>query len=245
MFDFFQDNFDTNTLGIVTYKLFFQNDVVSNDILEKRLNEISKPSMICCVTPFNQVNLELLHNNGFKLISTKNIYKNNVELLPINNKGFSKEFTLVRKTSGELINLDLDFSDMINTIAEKGRYSKDSLIPKDKALTIYKEWINNSINHDFADEIILVLLKEKIAGMITLKIVDSKGSIDLIIVDPSFQRRGIGNVLLFETRKYLMNNDIKEIVVETEGENIGANKFYQRNGFLLHDFRFVFHKHIL
>ena len=35
----------------------------------------------------------------------------------------------------------------------------------------------------------------------------------------------------------------REVVVTTEGENVPANRLYQKNGFLVTEVSFVFHRH--
>jgi ribosomal protein S18 acetylase RimI-like enzyme len=244
MFKFYQDSFDTRILGKSAYKLIIPAEGISSERLASLLSEIEKPSMICCFTPYDPLTVELLYTSGFRFISTKNVYIKKTDATSLEAQTIYGSFKLVRLSKDELGGHQLDFSRMVSTIAAKGRYSKDIRIPEDKPLMVYREWINNSIHNSFADEVMILLSDQTIAGMITLKIREENGTIDLIIVDPAFQGMGIGKRLLTESQQYFSEIGAKALLVETEAENIGSNIFYQRNGFILQDFQLVFHKHI-
>lgn len=244
MVRFYQDIFDTRILGKPAYKLIIPAEGISSERLASQLSEIEKPSMICCFTPFDHLTVELLYTLGFRFISTKNVYLKKTDTLTFDEKSISGSLKLIRLSKGEFDGLHLDFSRMVSTIAVKGRYSKDIRIPADKPLMVYREWINNSIHNGFADEVMILMYDQTIAAMIALKIREERGAIDLIIVDPVFQGMGIGKRLLNVSQQYFSEIGVKALMVETEAENIGSNIFYQRNGFILHDFQLVFHKHI-
>lgn len=244
MIDFYKDNFDSRLLGISAYKLILSTASIADDQIMQIINSFDESSMICCITPFCPSNIELLQRTGFRFISTKNVYKKNLNAPQVTQKYTVEGYKLIKLSMGQLWDKELDFSRMVSTIAPKGRYAKDELIPPEIPILVYSEWIYNSIHNAFADEVVILLSENTVAGMITLKLISGNGSIDLIIVDPLFQGKGIGNILLLEAHKYFLASEVNQILVETEAENIISNIFYQRNRFVLHDFKLVFHKHI-
>ena len=79
----------------------------------------------------------------------------------------------------------------------------------------------------------------------TLKVKDGIGDIDLIGVLSAFQGKGFGSFLLLQAVSSFQSNNIRDIVVVTEGENIPANALYQLNGFVLSSVALAYHRHSL
>lgn len=237
-----QDYFDTEMLNKPAFKL--------NLTGIKSLNEIdfTSPSlkgdyMICCFTDFNSQIIRNLQIEGYKFISTKNTYLlSSISTLEKALKEKQRS-DILRFSENSQVGTQLDYSDLMQTIAEKGRYFKDHLISKEKAYNVYSHWINNSLHNGFADEAIYFEENGIMQGLITLKEREGFACIDLIIVNPSLQGKGIGLALLAKFVDVMKERGLSKILVETEAENIEANRFYQRNGFRLENFQLVFHKH--
>ncbi|KKP32570.1 MAG: hypothetical protein UR23_C0058G0005 [Candidatus Roizmanbacteria bacterium GW2011_GWA2_32_13] len=82
--------------------------------------------------------------------------------------------------------------------------------------------------------------KNKIIGFITLKLIGGKCLIDLIAVNPKYQNKGVGTLLISKAIKSF--SDYK-ITVGTEAENIKAVNFYLKNNFKIVDYYLIFHRH--
>ena len=127
-------------------------------------------------------------------------------------------------------------------IGATSRYFHDSAIPKIYAERLYVRWIENSLK-GYADECFMVMRGGRLAGLITLKIKEAAGYIDLIGVGENYQGIGLGGVLASRSIEYFKSKNIKNIFVVTEGENLQANIFYQKNGFITQNVELVYHKH--
>lgn len=112
-------------------------------------------------------------------------------------------------------------------------YFNDPNIPLKKAEAIYQKWVSNSLD-GFADYVIIVRLKRKIVGYITLRIknLDEKafGIIDLIAVEENYRGRGIGKMLVIEGIKKICNK-IGTLYVSTQISNMPGLRLYEGLGF--------------
>lgn len=60
------------------------------------------------------------------------------------------------------------------------------------------------------------------------------GWIPLIAVDPEYQKRGIGTLLMQTIEEYLRSKGAKEVKVEVRENNTGALEYYNKIGFEIH-----------
>jgi dTDP-4-amino-4,6-dideoxy-D-galactose acyltransferase len=119
------------------------------------------------------------------------------------------------------------------------RYYHDPVIPKDKANTIYKEWVKNTLLGKFGD-MTLVWEEKKVLGLITL---DKKGQIPLVGVSKDARGKGIGRELIESALNKFGDWGIKKIIVETQMTNIPALSLYQSCGFIIVDSHLTFRWH--
>jgi dTDP-4-amino-4,6-dideoxy-D-galactose acyltransferase len=122
---------------------------------------------------------------------------------------------------------------MIAHIAfEEGRFYNEPGLSSEGAKKIYGEWARNSVKGGYANEVI-VAVKDKVLGFVTLK--DEKKNrilwIDLIAVSPAAQGQGVGSLLVAESWKRVEALKDYTLGVKTQTENLGALRFYMRNGF--------------
>ncbi|WP_242087564.1 GNAT family N-acetyltransferase [Aestuariivivens sediminis] len=115
-----------------------------------------------------------------------------------------------------------------------GQFSRYNLDPNFDKITFerfYRTWINNSIHTDFADDILIYLVDNRIVGFVTYKIQSNNAKIGLIAVNPIYQGKGIGTFLIMGLENILLKKDIISLKVVTQKENIKALKFYEKFGF--------------
>lgn len=117
----------------------------------------------------------------------------------------------------------------------EGRFHHEPGLKKGAAQIIYGEWAKNMLN--YADEVRVA--GKKPLGFVSLKKDDSNKRlwIDLIAVSPKAQSRGIGALLAMESRKATLRQPGWDLGVKTEPENLGALRFYMKNGFALESFQ--------
>jgi dTDP-4-amino-4,6-dideoxy-D-galactose acyltransferase len=124
--------------------------------------------------------------------------------------------------------------DIYDLAYESGKYSrflKDSLFGESKFKKLYKEWVDNSITKQFADDILLYFIEDKIVGFVTYKKHSTYGQIGLIAVNVNFQGKGIGKQLINEVENSLFKVGIKTLRIPTQLENKEACFFYKKIGY--------------
>ena len=125
-----------------------------------------------------------------------------------------------------------------------GKYSRfymDPNIQETKFKELYRQWVINSVNKSFADEIIVRKIKDEIVGMITVKKQGAIGQIGLFAVGEEFQGKGIGRDLILCGMQYLQKFGCKEVTVQTQKENINACRFYEKLDYKIYNEEFVYH----
>lgn len=109
-----------------------------------------------------------------------------------------------------------------------GRIFNDPSISKNIANKFYVKWIENSILGDVADLVLVWEEKEDILGYVTLQ---KKGKISLVCVSKKARGGGIAKRLINASFDIFKKWGIKNIVVETQMDNIPALRVYQNCGF--------------
>ena len=80
---------------------------------------------------------------------------------------------------------------------EYSRYKADPHFPKGTFERMYRQWIDNSLDGDFAQKVFVIRVKKEIAGFATLNFnTPFAGTIGLIAVDPAFRGQKIGSRLM-------------------------------------------------
>jgi ribosomal protein S18 acetylase RimI-like enzyme len=166
---------------------------------------------------------------GFSLVSTRNVYAGTPSLLS--------------RTAVRARFRPASFVALAHALATRSRYWKDPRLPPDRAVALYERWFENSIYGDYADEVFVAAEGDRVLGAVSLKAAAGAMFIDLIAVDERAQGRGIGRALVAEAFRHAAAAGVAVVKVETEGENLEANRFYQRLGFLVDSHSVVFHRH--
>ncbi len=239
----FLDTFDTEIFKRNVYKLYLDKDISSEVV--KSILEIKK-GIIFCFTVFSRKNFNLLQKNGFNLISIRNTYKLDlVQYVKKNVGNIPEGYEILDRSRSIKLLQENDLTQIAKTIYETSRYSKDKSLEKNKSFGIYTSWVSNSLYNNYVDEAFLAFNKLTALGIITIKIDNKTGSIDLLGIIKKFQNQKLATHLLRKAIDYLRSHHIDDIFVTTEGENIPANIFYQRNHFLLTNIELVYHKNIV
>jgi len=72
-------------------------------------------------------------------------------------------------------------------------------------------------------------VKNKIVGLVDIKIRDDLADIENIVVIPKYRRRGVGKALLEKAMEFSTSRNVKGMRAEVP--EVGATKFYAENGF--------------
>lgn len=121
------------------------------------------------------------------------------------------------------------------------RFKVDERIPKAKFEELYQLWITNSINKKIAHEVLVYLIEDNIAGMLTLGEKNGRGDIGLIAVDTIHRGKGIAKALMNSAEKWFSDCGYKYMQVVTQKANNPAMQLYMRHGFDRLKSNYVYH----
>ena len=150
---------------------------------------------------------------------------------------FSKQLT-AGKHSGDRPIREANEADAIANLYElafeSGKYSRfllDSRFGRHNFEKLYKAWVDNSLNRQFATKVLVYDEESRLSGLVTYKIGEGFATIGLIAVSPERQGQGIGRKLLAYVEEELAENGIFELRIPTQLENEVARRFYERQGY--------------
>lgn len=122
----------------------------------------------------------------------------------------------------------------------KSRYKIDPHFSEDKFRQLYRKWIDNSINKEFADYVLVKTYDDIPIGFITAKYKARQLSIGLFATDSNYRNQGIGRSLLRQIISTAHRNQC-EVEVTTQADNHIACKVYENMGFSIASETFVYH----
>lgn len=122
------------------------------------------------------------------------------------------------------------------------RFSTDPNISRSSFERLYKIWLERSVNRDISDEVYVYETDDLVRGFITLGIKSGRPDIGLVAVNAKDRSLGIGALLLQAAENWaLTQNNSHEIQVVTQGENKGACRFYEKNGYSIDSVTYIYH----
>ncbi|WFB48045.1 GNAT family N-acetyltransferase [Vibrio coralliilyticus] len=107
----------------------------------------------------------------------------------------------------------------------------------------YNEWLRKAVLSEFDDICLAYWVESEIAGVVTLKFNKESATIGLIAVSPEFNGQGIGKKLL-DSAEFVTNDiyGLKKISVATQLSNVGAMRFYAKQGYQVVTTAYWFYK---
>jgi ribosomal protein S18 acetylase RimI-like enzyme len=126
----------------------------------------------------------------------------------------------------------------------QSRFRKDSLIPTLMADELYRLWIRKAINEPDSHEIIAKTVEGSIAGMFSLSLTPELIKIELVAVDPKYQKKGIAGDLMQACFNYSKKGGFKVVQVTTQLENSAACQLYRKFGFKIVETKYIYHLHV-
>lgn len=136
------------------------------------------------------------------------------------------------------------YSELYTLAIESGNFSRfklDSHFPANTFEIMYRVWIEKSISKEIADDIFVYRKGGHVMGMLTYKCSKNQGNVGLIAVSPVQQHLGIGSKLIHRLETHLFKSGINELDVATQGANIQACRFYEKNGFAVKKIINIYH----
>lgn len=121
------------------------------------------------------------------------------------------------------------------------RFYNDPHFSRQDCDTLYETWIIRSCE-DYADVVLIVEGEAKPAGFITGQVREEAGQIGLVAVDPIYQGKGLGKLLLKGALAWFAEKGVASVAVVTQGQNYAAQRLYQQTGFLTRKVQLWYHK---
>lgn len=120
------------------------------------------------------------------------------------------------------------------------RYYLDLNFPRDKFELLYTKWIEKSLLTDYATDVLVYLDEHLLKGLLTYRIIGKKALVGIIATNNSCRNCGVGSCLI----KYFESNlpfYVTDIEVMTQGVNVTACRFYEKNGYTIADKKYIYH----
>jgi ribosomal protein S18 acetylase RimI-like enzyme len=231
--------FDSKLWNKKVFRLFSDGPFTKDECAAAIASQ--RPDIVYATVSFSPEVMETLSAVGFRPISIRSTYALPDDVTVKERK--LPDGVRIASLGDGFTASDEDLKEMALAIGPTSRYFNDPRIPREDAIRLYVTWIRNSLVNGYVKEAFMAIHGERLVGLMTVKLKEGMGVIDLVGVLSSFQRIGLGSILLARAVHFLRSNGVKDVSVVTEGENVRANAFYQRNGFLIRDLAMVYHAH--
>jgi dTDP-4-amino-4,6-dideoxy-D-galactose acyltransferase len=155
------------------------------------------------------------------------------------------EKNIVVDSSVKTYQADFPNESLLNLAVESGVHSRfrvDAKIGFEKFQELYRTWMINSVNKKIANEVLVYLADQTIAGFVTLGQKNGVADIGIIAVDERFRGHGIGKALMFSAECWFANNtNLEQIQVVTQGANMAACRLYEACGYYVGIIEYFYH----
>lgn len=121
------------------------------------------------------------------------------------------------------------------------RFNVDPKIPNERFESLYRIWIERSVNRTVADIVYVSDSDGQMHGMITAGQKNGCGFIGLLAVDESMRGRNIGMALVDQAKQWFVEKGLKYAEVVTQGDNVAGCRLYEKCGFKLEKASNFFH----
>jgi GNAT superfamily N-acetyltransferase len=124
-----------------------------------------------------------------------------------------------------------------------GHYHADRRLDRGKCDEAYVSWAERSCRRAAADEVLVAVLGDNLAGFGTLRMNSSKESEGLLFaVAPEWQRKGVCPALLNHSLAWSRSQGASRMVISTQITNVSMQKIWCRAGFEFSHAFYTFHK---
>lgn len=132
-------------------------------------------------------------------------------------------------------NMSFDIADLYELAYISGNFSRFKLDGRFAAgyfEKMYRAWVDNSLNGQYADQVFLYVMEGKVAGFVSYKINNHDfATIGLISVSPEFQGQGIGKTLITAVESELVEKHVGSLRIPTQQSNQQACSVYSKLGY--------------
>lgn len=194
---------------------------------------------------------EYCRKANFKLIyvfSETELSLYQTEKLPIQLTDCKVELETTVKLDAILPNLSIQpirqlNNELLHLVYQSGHYSRyklDKHFVGQEFERMYLAWITKVLN-DKNQQALAFIAQDKIVGFITLGKKNKFANIGLIAVDENFRGKNIGHHLINQAHWFAQQQNLTSITVNTQLANIGAMRFYLKQGFDVVKKTYIYH----
>ena len=124
---------------------------------------------------------------------------------------------------------------------EHSRFRVDANFSYKNFSDLYLTWIRKCVSRELADETLVILQANQIAGMVTVAQAQGVGSIGLIAVDEQFRGQQFGQGLVYDALRWSIQHGCRTAQVVTQGDNLAACNLYEKCGYHRKAAAYVYH----
>lgn len=121
------------------------------------------------------------------------------------------------------------------------RFYFDPHFPREKCDLLYERWIEKSCAGG-AERVIVAETDRQTVGFITCHLKEDVGEIGLLGVSEVARGGGVGGALIRASLDWFWEQGAARVSVVTQGRNVGAQRAYQRAGFLTQTVQVWYHR---
>lgn len=132
---------------------------------------------------------------------------------------------------------------LTESMYKDSRYFYDGHFDVAKLNEFYANWIEKAVYGAFDDECLCLFDGDAPVGFCTVKYVGSgSANIGLFGMDPRYAGQGLGKCLLSNVFNRMIDKNVENVTVVTQGRNYAAQRLYQSVGFRTQSTQLWYHK---
>lgn len=230
---------DEKHFGIKTAKIkdFTRQDV--HGVLDQCYRDKVRLLIARCSTA-DMKTVQELERRGFLLMDTLVYYEHHLHL----------KIAIARHEAITIRTVLPNEAEKVRTLAAEsfkgyfGHYHADNRLDAQKCDEVYSSWAFNScISKDFANEVLVAVLENRIVGFATLRVnALDEGEGVLFGISPEAQGMGIYRLFIENSLLWAVRQGLKRMIVSTQITNIAVQKVWVRVGFVPYSSFYTFHK---
>lgn len=106
---------------------------------------------------------------------------------------------------------------------------------------LYEKWMYDSIFNKSGKTYFCAIHKDRVIGILTIKVKKRCPFVDLFVIDKTHRRQGIGTSLIQAAEHWAYKNKYKNLSVVTQKENRDALEMYKKNRFKPISVSYMYH----
>ena len=182
----------------------------------------------------------LAEENGYRLVDVRLTFEHDLKKLPENTAAQPAPGVCIRPFLPEDIPLLQGIARDSYTMS---RFYSDTRFSRQKCSDLYDTWIQKSC-HGYAEAVWVAEVEGQAVGYVTCHLDRPEpawGQIGLVGIGAGAQGRGIGQLLIARSLVWFAGQGMKTVEVVTQGQNLRAQRLYQRSGFVSKNLQLWYH----